>query len=148
MVGVSEEGCWKQGEWFEDIRLKDRNADVTENDVGEDCQTNGKSGSEQDLWASGPGTDLRRDGGSCEKTFAVGTSSITQEHTNLALRTDALLLVSARFTVTDLVSQRRKRETTRRTTRRVERMIPSSKHGVKSNSLSAETGPHPSRGPW
>lgn len=27
-------------------------------------------------------------------------------------------------------------------------MIPSSKHGVKSNSLSVETGPHPSRWPW
>jgi hypothetical protein len=47
-----------------------------------------------------------------------------------------------------LIFQKQKRETTRRTTRRVERMIPSSKQGVKSNSLNVETGPHPSRWPW
>lgn len=79
---------------------------------------------------------------------AIDAGSMTTERTNLALRTDALLLVSVRFTTSDLVPQRRKRETTRRMTRRVERTIPSSKHGVKSNSLSVETGPHPSRWPW
>jgi hypothetical protein len=31
---------------------------------------------------------------------------------------------------------------------KVERMISSSKHGVKSNPLSVETGPGPSRQPW
>ena len=80
-----------------------------------------------------------------EKTLATDAVSATTEHTNLAVRIDALLLVSVRFTTLDLEPQRRKRETRRRTTRRIERMIPSSKHGVKSNSLNVETGPHPSR---
>ena len=70
MVGVSEEDCRNQGEWFEDVGLEDRNADVTENNVGEVCQTNGKSGSEQDLWASGPEEFAEGDVGSCEKRSA------------------------------------------------------------------------------
>lgn len=49
VVGVSEEDCRKQGEWFEDVGLEDRNANVAENNVEEVRQTNGKSGSEQDL---------------------------------------------------------------------------------------------------
>jgi len=41
MVGVSEEDCGKESERFEDVGLEDRNADVTENDVGKVCKANG-----------------------------------------------------------------------------------------------------------
>jgi hypothetical protein len=80
-----------------------------------------------------------------KKTPAIDTGNATTEPTSLALRTDALRVVSAQPAALDLLPQRRRREAMRSTTRRVERMIPSSKHGVKSNTLSAEAGPHPSR---
>ena len=43
MVDVSE------GVVFEDVGLGDRNADVTEDDMGEVCSAHGKGGPEQDL---------------------------------------------------------------------------------------------------
>lgn len=46
MVGVSEEDRREEGEWFEDVGLDDRNADVTEDDIDEVGQTNEKGGSE------------------------------------------------------------------------------------------------------
>jgi len=53
VVGVSEEDCGKQGERFEDVGLEDRNVDMTKNDVGEICQTDGKGGPEQGLYSLG-----------------------------------------------------------------------------------------------
>jgi hypothetical protein len=72
------------------------------------------------------------------------------ERTNFALRTEALRIVKMGLCsrALDLIARRRKRETTRRTMRRAERRIPSSKHGVKSNSLRVEAGPHRSWRPW
>jgi hypothetical protein len=137
MVGVGEEDCREQGEWFKDVELDDWNADMAEHDVEKICQANRKCGPEKDLYSSC---------GWSEKGSGVEIGSMTTERTSLALRTDALRVVNVCMwpKASDLIPQRRKRETTRRATRRVERTIPSSKHGVKSNTLSFETGPHAS----
>ena len=120
---------------------------MAENGVDEARKANGKGGSEQGLDSSGFAgvmSSVMRN-----LTLAVDMGrSMTTEHTSLAFRTDALRTVSVRCAALDLIRRREKREVKRRTTRRVERRIPSSKHGVKSNSLRAETGPHPSRWPW
>ena len=125
------------------MQLEDWNADMAEQDVGKISQADRKCGPEEDLYSSVI-TAREMAGQRKPRWSELGT---TTERTNLALRTEALRVVSARTCseLSDLVLQRRKTEATRRATRHVERTIPSSKHGVKSNCLNADTGPHPSR---
>jgi hypothetical protein len=78
-----------------------------------------------------------------EKHIAIDTGNGTTEVTSLVLMTNALRVVRAQPTAVELASPGAEEGATRRTARRVERMVPSSKHAVKSNSLSVETGFYP-----
>lgn len=77
--------------------LEGQDADTTENDVCKVRQANGKGDPEQDLHSVG--TEVGGGGVVIqERTLSTKTSKVIAEHTDLVIMTDALLLISIRFT--------------------------------------------------